>query len=103
MDVRRQVDLSSVITKEGRANIASFDADSGKLSEITKGDQAVMNFRATQDGKKLVYSISTPTRITDLYVSDRNGANAKQLTRVNDAIFSKLISNRARRDLVHEF
>ncbi len=77
-------------TKEGRANLASFDADSGKLSEITKGDQAVMNFRATQDGKRLVYAISTPTRITDLYISDRNGANAKQLTRVNDALFSKL-------------
>ena len=76
--------------KEGRANIALFDADSGKLAEITKGDQAVMNFRATSDGKKLVYSISTPTRITDLFISDRNGANAKQLTRINDALFSKL-------------
>ena len=76
--------------KEGRANIALFDADSGKLTEITKGDQAVMNFRATPDGKKLVYSLSTPTRIADLYVADRNGANAKQLTRINDALFSKL-------------
>ena len=77
-------------TKEGRANLASFDAESGKLTEITKGDQAVMNFRATADGTKLIYSISTPTRITDLYISDRNGSNAKQLTRINDALFSKL-------------
>ncbi|HKP70796.1 MAG TPA: hypothetical protein VJV05_16020, partial [Pyrinomonadaceae bacterium] len=76
--------------KEGRANIASFDAESGKLTEITKGDQAVMNFRSTPDGSKLVYSISTPTRITDLYVSDRNGSNAKRLTKINDALFSKL-------------
>ena len=77
-------------TKEGRANLGSFDADSGKLTEITKGDQAVMNFRTTGDRTKLVYSISTPTRITDLYVSDRNGSNAKQLTRINDALFAKL-------------
>lgn len=76
--------------KEGRANLASFDADSGKLTEITKGDQAIMNFRATRDRSKLVYSISTPTRITDLYVSDRTGANAKQLTRMNDTLFAKL-------------
>jgi len=76
--------------KEGRANLASFDVDSGKFTEITKGDQAVMNFRATEDGKRLVYSISTPTRITDLFISDRNGSNAKQLTRINDALFSKL-------------
>ena len=77
-------------TKEGRANLALFDAETGKLTEITRGDQAVMNFRATPDAGKLAYTISTPTRITDLYVSDRNGANAKQLTRVNDALFSKL-------------
>ncbi|MEO8041246.1 MAG: S9 family peptidase [Acidobacteriota bacterium] len=77
-------------TKEGRANLASFDADSGKLSAITKGDQAVMNFRATGDGKRLVYSLSTPTRITDLFVSGRDGANARQLTRINDGLFSKL-------------
>jgi dipeptidyl aminopeptidase/acylaminoacyl peptidase len=76
--------------KEGRANLAAFDADSGKLTEITKGDQAVMNFRTAGNGSKLVYSISTPTRITDLYVADRNGANAKQLTRINDALFAKL-------------
>lgn len=77
-------------TKEGRANIASFDTETGRLTDLTKGDQAIMNFRATSDGRKLVYSVSTPTRITDLYVSDRNGANAKQLTKVNDSLFSKL-------------
>ncbi|HEX6126302.1 MAG TPA: S9 family peptidase, partial [Pyrinomonadaceae bacterium] len=76
--------------KEGRANLASFDAQSGTLTEITKGDQAVMTFRASRDGTKLVYTISTPTRITDLYVSDRNGANARQLTRLNEPLFSKL-------------
>jgi dipeptidyl aminopeptidase/acylaminoacyl peptidase len=77
-------------TKEGRANLAAFDAETGKLTDITKGDQAVMNFRATPDVSKLVYTISTPTRITDLYVAERNGANARQLTKVNDALFSKL-------------
>jgi dipeptidyl aminopeptidase/acylaminoacyl peptidase len=77
-------------TKEGRANIASFDAESGKLTEITKGDHAVGNFRTTADGKKIVYTLSTPTRIADLYIADRNGANVKQLTKINDALFSKL-------------
>ena len=76
--------------KEGRTNLASFDADSGRITEITKGDQAIMNFRATTDGKRLVYTVSTPTRITDLYISDRNGANSRQLTRINEPLFSKL-------------
>ncbi|PYS98142.1 MAG: S9 family peptidase [Acidobacteria bacterium] len=82
--------IISRYAKEGRANLASFDVESGNFAEITKGDQAVMNFRTTTDGSKLVYSISTPTRITDLYISDRTGSNAKQLTRINDALFSKL-------------
>jgi len=76
--------------KEGRANLGLFDAASGNLTEITKGDQGIMNFKATADGSKLIYTVSTPTRITDLYTSDRNGANAKQLTRINDALFAKL-------------
>ncbi len=76
--------------KEGRANLGLFDATNGNLTEITKGDQGIMNFKATNDGSKLIYTVSTPTRITDLYTSDRNGANAKQLTRINDALFAKL-------------
>ena len=41
-----------------------------------------MTFRATPDGSKLVYVISTPTRINDLFVLDRatSGASPKQLT-----------------------
>ena len=76
--------------KEGRANLGLFDATTGSLTEVTKGDQGVMNYKATRDGSKLIYTISTPTKITDLYISDRTGANAKQLTRINDALLSKL-------------
>ncbi len=76
--------------REGRANLASFDAENGRTTEITKGDQGVLSYRATADRNKLLYTVSTPTRITDLYIADRNGANAKQLTRVNDALLSKL-------------
>jgi dipeptidyl aminopeptidase/acylaminoacyl peptidase len=76
--------------KEGRANLGLFDAATGGLTEITKGDQGVMNYKATPDRSKLIYTISTPTQITDLYISDRSGANAKQLTHINDALFSKL-------------
>ncbi len=76
--------------KDGRANLGTFDAETGKLTEVTKGDHAVLNYRATSDRSKIAYTISTPTRITDLYVADQSGANAKQLTRVNDSLLSKL-------------
>jgi dipeptidyl aminopeptidase/acylaminoacyl peptidase len=51
-----------------------------------------MTFRATPNGSKLVYVISTPTRINDLFALDRAtpGASPKQLTKINDELFSKL-------------
>lgn len=76
--------------KEGRANLATVDAASGSLTELTKGDHAVMTYRTSNDRSKLVYLRSTPTRIGELFVSDANGANPKQLTRFNDVLYSKL-------------
>lgn len=75
--------------KEGRANLALFDAASGKISEVTTGNHAVLNYRTALGAKRLVYTVSTPTRITDLYVLDLGG-QPKQLTRINDTLFSKL-------------
>ncbi|HTH51325.1 MAG TPA: prolyl oligopeptidase family serine peptidase, partial [Pyrinomonadaceae bacterium] len=76
--------------KEGRANLAQFSAKDGKLEkEITIGDQAVLSFRATPDAKRIVYSVSTPTRITDLYVMDRGG-QPRQITHLNEALWAKL-------------
>ncbi len=46
----------------------------GKLTDLTQGDQAVTSFRSTPDGSKLVYTVSTPTLIGDLYLLERPGA-----------------------------
>jgi dipeptidyl aminopeptidase/acylaminoacyl peptidase len=93
--------LIEVYSKEGKRTLAIFDAtasgggDSGKASpvqDLTSGNQGVMSFRATPDVSKLVYVISTPTRVNDLFVLDRAtpGATPKQLTKINDELFSKL-------------
>ncbi len=76
--------------KEGRLNLGLFDAETGKLTDVTKGDHAVLSYRATRDGDRIVYTRSTPTRITDLHISDRNGSNAMQLTALNDALLAKI-------------
>src|SRR4029450_7111718 len=63
--------LIQVYAKEGKANLALFDvpvaqdADPGKteLHDLTSGNQSVVSFRATPDVSKLVYVLSTPTRI----------------------------------------
>ncbi|MBK6724945.1 MAG: PD40 domain-containing protein [Acidobacteria bacterium] len=67
--------------KEGRANLGMFDATTGKMSEVTKGDQAILAYQPTRDASKIVYTRSTPTVITDLYVLDRASGSSKQLTK----------------------
>ena len=59
------------------------------LTDITRGEHAVSNFRSTADGSKLVYTVSTPTQIGDLYMFERSSGNSKQLTNFNDKLFSK--------------
>ncbi|HKR11002.1 MAG TPA: S9 family peptidase [Pyrinomonadaceae bacterium] len=76
--------------KEGKANLGSFDVATGKLSDVTTGNHAVVNYRAVPDASKFVLLISTPTRVGDLYWLDKPGAQPKQLTRLNDELFAKL-------------
>jgi dipeptidyl aminopeptidase/acylaminoacyl peptidase len=79
-----------VYAKEGRANLAAFDSSNGRHTELTRGDQAVLSFRSQPDDSKLVYTLSTPTRIGDLFWVDKAGVAAKQLTHFNDELFSHL-------------
>lgn len=81
--------IITVYAKQGQANLGQFDAATGKLTDITTGNQSVSGFRLTPDGSKMVYSVSTPTRVGDLFVMDRS-RQSKQITHSNDALFSKL-------------
>ncbi|PYS80208.1 MAG: hypothetical protein DMF70_11570, partial [Acidobacteria bacterium] len=76
--------------KQGRANLGAFDATTGKETDVTSGNQAVVSYRATPDASKFALIISTPTRIGDVFWLDRPGAQPKQLTHLNDELFSKL-------------
>jgi dipeptidyl aminopeptidase/acylaminoacyl peptidase len=84
--------LIEIYGKEGRTTLGSFDLNKGTPTDLTSGNQAVIRFRASPDGSKIVYTLSTPTRINDLFVKDRaQGAKEPvQLTNVNDSLFSKL-------------
>ncbi|MFL6594690.1 MAG: prolyl oligopeptidase family serine peptidase, partial [Chthoniobacterales bacterium] len=81
--------IYEIFSRQGRTNIGRFDAATGALTEVTKGDQAVMRFDITPDGGKIMYEVSTPTRINDLFVIDGNAA-PRQLTDVNRELFAQL-------------
>jgi dipeptidyl aminopeptidase/acylaminoacyl peptidase len=82
--------LIQIYSKEGKANAASFDIQSGQLTDLTSGNQEVIRLRASADRSKLVYTVSTPTRLSDLFMLDQSGGQPKQLTHFNDALLSKL-------------
>lgn len=82
--------ITLVYGKEGRANIGSFDAVTGKETDVTTGNHAIVGFKATPDRSKFVYLMSTPTRIGDLFYLDSPGGTPKQITRFNEELFSKL-------------
>jgi dipeptidyl aminopeptidase/acylaminoacyl peptidase len=76
--------------KEGRTILGAFDLATGMPNDLTHGNQAVIRFRATPDVSKIVYTVSTPTLINDLFVIDGKGGEPRRLTHVNDELFSKL-------------
>ena len=82
--------LIELYGREGKSNLGFFDVATGAETDITQGNQAVMRFRATSDGAKLVYLLSTPTRINDLFALDQPGAEPRQLTHSNDELFAQL-------------
>ncbi|HEY2364611.1 MAG TPA: S9 family peptidase [Candidatus Angelobacter sp.] len=89
------VDANNLITttaREGKANLIQVDIASAKITEVTKGNQAVERFRANKDASGFVALISTPTNIGDLFWIDRaqSSAQPRQLTHINDKLFSQL-------------
>ena len=81
--------LAEVVAKEGRAILVRIDATSGKVTEVTKGDQAVEGFTATNDGRVVVVNVSTPTMIDELFVVSADGSQ-RQITNINGPLFSEL-------------
>jgi dipeptidyl aminopeptidase/acylaminoacyl peptidase len=82
--------IIAVYGKQGRANLGAFDVATGKETDVTTGDQAVVSYRTTPDASKFVLLISTPTRIGDLYWLEKPRTTPRQLTHINDDLFSKL-------------
>src|SRR5256714_8142859 len=82
--------IIALFGKEGRANLGAFDVATGAERDWTTGNQAIVSFRATADASKFVALISTPANIGDLFWLERPGTVQKQLTHINDELFSKV-------------
>jgi dipeptidyl aminopeptidase/acylaminoacyl peptidase len=81
--------LYGVVNKEGRTVVIRVDSRSGKVTEITHGEQAVLDLSVTPDARNLVVLVSTPTMIGDLFSVTAEGAQHR-ITDLNQKLWSKL-------------
>ena len=81
--------LYDTVAKQGRTPIIRVDAQSGAVTEITHGDQAVLGFSVTPDARAIVALISTPTMIGDLFNVGPDGAQTR-ITDFNEKLWSQL-------------
>jgi dipeptidyl aminopeptidase/acylaminoacyl peptidase len=81
--------LFDCVEKQGRTLLVRVDAQSGAVSEITQGDEAVLDFSITPDAHTIVALISTPVMIGDLFTVSASGAQTR-ITDFNRKLWSKL-------------
>ena len=81
--------LFDVVAKQGRTQLVKVDAQSGAVSEITRGDQAVLDFSIAADAHAMVALVSTPTMIGDLFAVAPDGSQ-QRITDLNQKLWSQL-------------
>ncbi len=72
--------LFDSVAKQGRTPLVRVDPQSGAVTEITQGDQAVLDFCVAPHARTIVALTSTPVMIGDLFTVAANGAQ----TRITD-------------------
>ena len=82
--------IYTVVSEEGRANLKKIDAETGSVTALTNGDQAVESYTTTPDGLKAAVLISNATNIGDVSLLDTRSGAMTGLTHSNAKIFSQL-------------
>jgi len=81
--------ILEVVGKQGKTILASIDPTSGNVVELTKGEQAVLQFGASTDQSVVVLNVSTPVMIDELFVLGKDGSQ-RQITNINGPLFAEL-------------
>jgi dipeptidyl aminopeptidase/acylaminoacyl peptidase len=81
--------LIDVVEKQGRTQIVRVDAQTGAVTEVTKGDQAVVDYSVNPETSTIVALVSTPVSIGDLFSVASDGMQTR-LTDLNQKLWSQL-------------
>jgi len=81
--------LFDTINKQGHSPIVRVDAQTGAVTELTHGDQAVLEFMVNPSSNSIVAMISNPVMIGDLFSVASDGSQTR-ITDVNQKLWSQL-------------
>jgi dipeptidyl aminopeptidase/acylaminoacyl peptidase len=81
--------LFDVASREGRTPIVRVDARTGSITDVTRGDEAVLDFAVTRDARTVVALVSTPVMIDDLFQIAPDGGR-RRLTDINRDLWAEL-------------
>jgi dipeptidyl aminopeptidase/acylaminoacyl peptidase len=85
--------LFDTVAKQGRTPLVRVDSQTGAVTEITRGDQAVLDFSITPDARTSVALVSTPVAIGDLFtvsIGDNQVGAQTRITDANKTLWSQL-------------
>jgi dipeptidyl aminopeptidase/acylaminoacyl peptidase len=81
--------LLDIVEKQGRSPIVRVDAQTGAVTEVTHGDQAVLDFSIGTQAGNIVALISSPVMLGDLFAVAGDGSQAR-ITDFNGKLWSQL-------------
>jgi dipeptidyl aminopeptidase/acylaminoacyl peptidase len=81
--------LFDLVNRQGRTPMVRVDAESGAVTDYTRGEQAVVDYSIGSDARTIVALVSTPTMVGDLFRVAADGTESR-LTAVNQKLWSGL-------------
>ena len=81
--------LFDIAEKQGCTPIVRVDTQTGTVTDITRGDQAVLDYSVNPNASAIVALVSTPVMIGDLFVVASDGTQTR-ITDFNHQLWSQL-------------
>jgi dipeptidyl aminopeptidase/acylaminoacyl peptidase len=81
--------LFDIVEKQGRTPIVRVDSRTGTVTEVTRGDQAVLDFSVSADASTIVALVSSPVMVGDLFAVASDGTPTR-ITDFNRKLWSQL-------------
>jgi dipeptidyl aminopeptidase/acylaminoacyl peptidase len=85
--------LFDIVGKQGRTPLVRVDTQTGAVTEVTRGEQAVLDFSITPDTRTAMVLVSTPVMIGDLFtvaLDEGKNTTPTRITDVNKELWSRL-------------